>query len=495
MAVKLASIFVPQFFDSSGNPLSGGKLFTYAAGSTTKQTTYKDSGGLNAHANPIILDSSGYPSASGSVQEIWLTSGVSYKFVLAPSTDSDPPTSPIYTADNLSGINDTTVSIDEWIAGPTPTYVGATQFTLAGDQTGTFTVGRRIKATVTAGTAYGRITASVFGASTTVTVQCDGSQALDSGLSAVSYGLLASSVLSIPNRVATTSGTDTYTASVGISRLVIGDEYKVKIGTTNTITNPTLNLDSTGAKTIVRPDGSALFAGELSGEHTFRWNGTNHIVLNPELLTSKQTANTVFAGPSSGAAAAPTFRALTAADGGPLVLLDTKTASTSATLDFVTGIGSTYDEYELHLVEFIPVTNSVTLELRVSEDGGSTFKAGATDYHVAVSSVNGAGTAATASGAQTALFLNGGTGGNGQRNAATSGLSGVIKFWKPSGTTNEKNFDGRTSCEEATTTEYLRSEVGGRYQGTTNAINAIRLLYNSGNIASGTAYLYGVRKT
>jgi hypothetical protein len=265
----------PQFELADGTPAVGNLLFFYVAGSvSTKQNTYTDSTGGSANANPIVLNALGQPTT-----QIWFTAGQSYKVVYAPSTDSDPPTSPIWTIDNLLGINDTTSSQSEWVAGPSPTFISATQFSLVGDQTGTFTVGRRVRVTETAGTAYGRITASAFAALTTVTVQMDGTQTLDSGLSAVSYGLLSSTVLSIPDRVATASGTDTYTATVGVTRLVVGDEYKVKIANANTSTTPTLNLDGIGAKTIIRQDGAALTAGDLNGEHIFRWNGTNMVAV------------------------------------------------------------------------------------------------------------------------------------------------------------------------------------------------------------------------
>ena len=85
-----------RFEDGNGNPLSGGKLFTYQAGTTTKQTTYTDQTGGTPNANPIILDSRGEAN-------VWLTPGQAYKFVLSPSTDTDPPTNPIYTVDQLSG--------------------------------------------------------------------------------------------------------------------------------------------------------------------------------------------------------------------------------------------------------------------------------------------------------------------------------------------------------------------------------------------------------
>ena len=89
-----------QFFDSNGDPLSGGKLYTYAAGTTTPQTTYTSNSGATPNANPIILNAAGRLSGSG---EIWLTEGVNYKFVLTDSNDVL-----IGTYDNISGANDGT---------------------------------------------------------------------------------------------------------------------------------------------------------------------------------------------------------------------------------------------------------------------------------------------------------------------------------------------------------------------------------------------------
>ena len=73
-----------QFFDNNGNPLIGGKLYTYAAGTTTPQATYTTSTGNVAHTNPIIFDAAGRVSGSS---EIWLTAEVVYKFVLKTQND------------------------------------------------------------------------------------------------------------------------------------------------------------------------------------------------------------------------------------------------------------------------------------------------------------------------------------------------------------------------------------------------------------------------
>ena len=84
-----------QFFDNNGIPLVGGLVYTYAAGTTTPQAAYTTSAGSIAHANPIVLDSSGRVPTGG---EIWLTDAVAYKFVLKTSGAIT-----IGTYDNITG--------------------------------------------------------------------------------------------------------------------------------------------------------------------------------------------------------------------------------------------------------------------------------------------------------------------------------------------------------------------------------------------------------
>lgn len=183
-----------QWQDANGNPQSGYKLFTYEAGTTTKKTTYTDDTGAVANANPIILDSAGMCPAG-----MFGTSGA-YKLLLAPPTDSDPPLSPVWTRDGIAGINDVTASApDEWVTSAlTPTYISASSFSLAGDQTSTFQVGRRIRATLSGGTRYGIIIGSTFGAGITTIVVTLDANTLDATISAVAYGLLSATPSSIP---------------------------------------------------------------------------------------------------------------------------------------------------------------------------------------------------------------------------------------------------------------------------------------------------------
>lgn len=97
MAVNLSPIWGAgaQLLDNSGNVLTGGKIYTYAAGTTTQVATYTSNTGITANSNPIVLNSAGRVP-----YEIWLTDGQNYKFVLKDSNDVL-----IGTWDNLSGIN------------------------------------------------------------------------------------------------------------------------------------------------------------------------------------------------------------------------------------------------------------------------------------------------------------------------------------------------------------------------------------------------------
>ena len=100
MAVTL-SLFAgagAQFFTDSGSVLTGGKIYSYAAGTTTPETTYTTSAGNVAHTNPIVLNAAGRVASGG---EIWLTNNVIYKFLLKDSNDVL-----IATYDNISNSSD-----------------------------------------------------------------------------------------------------------------------------------------------------------------------------------------------------------------------------------------------------------------------------------------------------------------------------------------------------------------------------------------------------
>jgi hypothetical protein len=112
-----------KFWDRNGNPLSGGKLYTWEAGSVvTNKTTWKDANKVTANTNPVILDAFGEA-------DIWLDGN--YQINLTNSSDVNQWSAPIDNISSIGGLTEflytTTGSPDAYIITPTPaitSYVG-----------------------------------------------------------------------------------------------------------------------------------------------------------------------------------------------------------------------------------------------------------------------------------------------------------------------------------------------------------------------------------
>lgn len=168
-----------------------------------------------------------------------------------------------------------------------------------------------------------------------------------------------------------------------------------------------------------------------------------------------------------------------------VTLLDSQTASTSATLDFTTGIDDTYDVYLFELVNITPASDGVELNLRISQDSGSTWKASANNYEWRQDMTSG-----SSSTSATEIQI-----GENLGNAAAESYCGTVRLYNPSNTTKHKLFAGMsTHWNNAGTTLLELQACAGSYNADTAAINGVQFLMSSGNIASGTIYLYGVTK-
>ena len=110
MAVLYTPHFV-QFFNSNGDPLSGGKLFTYSAGTITPKSTYTNEGGAVPNANPVVLDSAGRAV-------VFLTG--SYKFRLEDSLGNL-----IRETDNVTAFSTQASTVDNIVANFTEDVVTA----------------------------------------------------------------------------------------------------------------------------------------------------------------------------------------------------------------------------------------------------------------------------------------------------------------------------------------------------------------------------------
>lgn len=92
-----------RYFSASGLPLSGGKLYTYEAGTTTPQITYTDATETSSNTNPIILDANGEC-------DLWMGGAKSYKVKLTDSADVEQ-----WTVDNVNQSSITSLASADYI--------------------------------------------------------------------------------------------------------------------------------------------------------------------------------------------------------------------------------------------------------------------------------------------------------------------------------------------------------------------------------------------
>lgn len=176
---------------------------------------------------------------------------------------------------------------------------------------------------------------------------------------------------------------------------------------------------------------------------------------------------------------------ITTATSSDYVLISTATASSSATIDF-TGIDSTYSRYVVTINDYFPATDATDLYMRTSANG-STYDSGASDYvYYKNLFVDTSGAISVVTAAQVTLAVDHASYGIGS--GSGEGLHGVVNLINPSGTAI-RHFDSFMFSKDA----YFYQQINHGVRNTASAIQAVRFLSSSGNIASGVFKLYGVK--
>ena len=176
--------------------------------------------------------------------------------------------------------------------------------------------------------------------------------------------------------------------------------------------------------------------------------------------------------------------------GGSLNLISTQTASSSATIDFTSGLDSTYKEFIFKLINIHPQTNDETLSVNF-RDGGTDYDAVKTTtsfraYHNEADGVTGLGYVDVDLAQSTAvqgISFNLGS-------DADQCMVGYLHLFSPADTTFVKHFLIRTCTSHAS--DYVNEWHIAGYCNTTSAIDGVQFKMSSGNIDSGTIKLYGV---
>ena len=174
-----------------------------------------------------------------------------------------------------------------------------------------------------------------------------------------------------------------------------------------------------------------------------------------------------------------------------VVLLNSGTVTNQATLDVVLTSFTAYPVLKFFLSSFVPANDDQELWMRFSTDGGANYDAGASDYQWVMTGLDSSGNSlATNDAADSEILIAGST-------VGTAAISNV---------TNEGGADVEVTLHDQTATRFSRvrystgfylavartgvqSGAGGRL--TAQDTDAVRFLFETGNIASGKWALYG----
>ena len=178
--------------------------------------------------------------------------------------------------------------------------------------------------------------------------------------------------------------------------------------------------------------------------------------------------------------------------GGSMVLISTSTASSSSTIDFTSGIDSTYKEYIFKFFDIHPATNDQSFAFQVDTGTNTSYNQTITStFFNAQHDESDSNTyfmyRTTGDQAQGTSFqrLTEGTG-----NDNDQSCSGTLHLFDPSNTTFVKNFIANT--HNAHQGDYAMNNFIAGYINTTTALTRVRFKFESGNIDSGVIKLYGV---
>jgi len=181
-----------------------------------------------------------------------------------------------------------------------------------------------------------------------------------------------------------------------------------------------------------------------------------------------------------------------------MVLIKTLTASSSSTLSFVDGssdvvLDNTYPVYLFKFINLHPSNNNVNFKMNLSTDGGSNYDVTKTTTHFYSSHAEGDTEAQIAydTGRDLAQSTSDAHISNEVGNGNDESLSGEMYLFNPSSTTFVKHFMSKGQFYHGSDLSIISFLAG--YGNTTSAIDAVKFLFQTGNIDSGTIKLYGIK--
>jgi len=177
---------------------------------------------------------------------------------------------------------------------------------------------------------------------------------------------------------------------------------------------------------------------------------------------------------------------------GKLTLISSATASSSSSVEFTSGIDSTYDEYVFVLTDIHPSTDTAKLYLKGSTNGGSSWGVTTTNtlFYAYQAENDSGGGLSYDSGDDTAQAVRDFTLSRSSGNDSDQSCAGIVHIYSPSDTTHVKHV--QYTMSDSHSSDYENHVFGAGYWNTTSAIDAVQFLFNNGNVDTGNIYMFGV---
>lgn len=288
-------------------------------------------------------------------------------------------------------------------------------------------------------------------------------------------------------------------------------------GATITFTTQSANDNSTKGATTSYVDTGLALKGNINAQ---TWTGTHTFsgaCVVPTMSAGNNSTNAASTAFTAAAIAAAAFSAVLPSQSGnagkyvttdgttaswgivnaALHLLSSASASSSATIDFTTGITTTYDEYLIDFQNVVPATSPSQFYMRASSDSGSTFLS--TPVYVtggrAVDNLDSLQSMAASGDSKFPLSM---TAGDGVKNAGAingaAGISGHVRLYRPA--SNRYAEMSYSTTHKGGNANVNPTWGNGQVDmGIGNVLNAVRFMFSAGNITSGEFKFYGIVKS
>lgn len=498
--VDAVQIFPPGFrvLDASGDPVSGAKIKFFDAGTSTPKTVYSDSGLSSSLGTIVYCDSGGYPVASqGSSTAVMVYTGTAaYKVTITTSADVT-----LVTLDNIKGALDTSTFLT---TGSTSTLI---QPVITKTANYTVVAADRSKL-IEANTTGGQFTLTLTAAAT---LGDNWSVKIRNSGTANQFILAASEAIAFEGQTFTARafqiGEGCEIICDGTAFKIVGHQPPLMASRDPGVIRVADRVNSApaataGARYIVTGAFSTYSVGDI-----IEGNGSSFNKYTPPTdcgwLAYVQDENTLYQFQDSAwvSLTASTAQAQAGTDNTAFMtalavrnsfVLTSGSVSGAATLDIVLSSYTGFRGLIFELINFVPATDDVELWMRLSTNAGSSYDAGASDYRYTAGLVTEASAGQQGSAGDTKIRIAGSTNANDAVSnvSAEGGVTARVTLMSQTNVNIWPRVDSRAVWVTGGGLGY-HMNIGG-HRVTAQDTDAVRFLFESGNIASGTYVVYGL---